>query len=88
MPLGAGNGVSRRRWALTTTLLFSFTIVFLISCSLFLVIHSCHLDVWRKAIPTNGTTEKRTLRYASFGGPFLPTGPSLSDESRGFSHRR
>ncbi|KAH0932062.1 hypothetical protein HID58_009179, partial [Brassica napus] len=42
----------------------------------FLVIHSCHLDVWRKAIPTNGTTEKRTLRYASFGGPFLPTAMS------------
>ena len=35
MPLGAGNGVSRRRWALSTTLLFSFTIVFLISCSVF-----------------------------------------------------
>ncbi|CAF1891091.1 BnaC02g44400D [Brassica napus] len=35
MPLGAGNGVSRRRWALSTTLLFSYTIVFLISCSVF-----------------------------------------------------
>lgn len=35
MPLGAGNSVSRRRWALSTTLLFSFTIVFLISCSVF-----------------------------------------------------
>ncbi|KAH0900300.1 hypothetical protein HID58_049868 [Brassica napus] len=35
MPLGAGNGVSRRRWALSTTLLFFFTIVFLISCSVF-----------------------------------------------------
>ncbi|CAN6908030.1 unnamed protein product, partial [Brassica oleracea] len=35
MPLGAGNGVSRRRWALSTTLLFSFTIAFLISCSVF-----------------------------------------------------
>ncbi|CAH8356320.1 unnamed protein product [Eruca vesicaria subsp. sativa] len=45
-------------------------------------------DCSRKAVPTDVTTEKRTLRYASFGGPFLPTGPSPSDESRGFSHRR
>ncbi|KAF2617543.1 hypothetical protein F2Q68_00042722 [Brassica cretica] len=67
-------------------LLLHYSVLDFLLC--FLFIHSCHLDVWRKAIPTNVTTEKRTLRYASFGGPFLPTGLSLSDESRGFSHRR
>ncbi|KAL0705056.1 hypothetical protein Bca4012_071481 [Brassica carinata] len=95
MPLGAGNGVSRRRWALSATLLFSFTIVFLISCSVLLLAMSRESSLTAAKLWSSGSNPvvplsvcRQVQAFKRYTEPrFQPTSSSSSSPGRLESHK-